>query len=81
VRQQRTRPKLLELDENIANLAIESAQDPHALYLNKLSIGFTPDCDLDFVPNIARSTHLEYALSNSFAFRRPERGAGLSTSS
>jgi mannose-6-phosphate isomerase-like protein (cupin superfamily) len=42
VRQQRTRPKLLELDENIANLAIESAQDPHALYLNKLSIGFTP---------------------------------------
>jgi nodulation protein E len=27
-----------------------------------------PYCDLDFVPNIARSTHLEYAISNSFAF-------------
>ena len=27
-----------------------------------------PYCDLDFVRNIARSTHLEYAISNSFAF-------------
>jgi RNA polymerase sigma-70 factor (ECF subfamily) len=38
VRQQQTGPKLLEIDahENIANLVIESAQDPHAVYLSKL---------------------------------------------
>ena len=27
-----------------------------------------PDCDLDFVPNIARDMKMEYALSNSFGF-------------
>jgi nodulation protein E len=27
-----------------------------------------PDCDLDVVPNQARRAHVEYALSNSFAF-------------
>src|SRR5260370_40646616 len=38
VRQQRTRPKLLELDgdENAANLVIETAKDPHALYVSKV---------------------------------------------
>ena len=27
-----------------------------------------PDCDLDVIPNQARSAQVEYALSNSFAF-------------
>ena len=27
-----------------------------------------PDCDLDYVPNESRPTHLEYVLSNSFGF-------------
>ena len=38
VRQQRTSPKLVELDayENAADLVTDSARDPHALYVNKL---------------------------------------------
>ena len=27
-----------------------------------------PECDLDVIPNVARHTQVEYALSNSFAF-------------
>jgi RNA polymerase sigma-70 factor (ECF subfamily) len=38
IRQRRTSPKLVELDayENAADLVVDSARDPHALYVNKV---------------------------------------------
>jgi RNA polymerase sigma-70 factor, ECF subfamily len=40
VRQERTRPRLLELDadENTADFVIETAKDPHALYVSKVEV-------------------------------------------
>ena len=40
VRQHRTRPRLPELDadENTADLVIETAKDPHALYVSKVEV-------------------------------------------
>jgi 3-oxoacyl-[acyl-carrier-protein] synthase II len=52
---------------------IESAFTVLSLYKNCLppTINYEhpdPDCDLDYVPNVAREVSLEYALNNSFGF-------------
>ena len=53
--------------------ALESAATLIALHEGILppTANFTrpdPACDLDVIPNVARSTQMEWALSNSFAF-------------
>jgi nodulation protein E len=53
--------------------AIEAAATIVALSTGILppTINFTapdPECDLDYIPNSARKTEIEYAISNSFAF-------------
>jgi 3-oxoacyl-[acyl-carrier-protein] synthase II len=52
------------LEAGITALAVHHQIVPPTINLDK------PDeaCDLDYVPNKARSMHIEYALSNSFGF-------------
>ena len=52
---------------------IEAVFSVLALHENKLppTINYEfpdPDCDLDYVPNVARDAEVEFALSNSFGF-------------
>ena len=53
--------------------AIEAAATMLALQSGLLppTAGYTesdPECDLDYIPNVARRAEVEYAISNSFAF-------------
>jgi 3-oxoacyl-[acyl-carrier-protein] synthase II len=49
----------------ISVLAVERGVLPPTINLENQDV---PDCDLDYVPNHARETRVEYALSNSFGF-------------
>lgn len=44
--------------------AIRDGFAPATIHLQKPD----PDCDLDYVPNVGRACHIDYALSNSFGF-------------
>jgi 3-oxoacyl-[acyl-carrier-protein] synthase II len=45
-------------------LALHSQKIPPTVHLNESD----PNCDLDYVPNQARPSEIEIAVSNSFAF-------------
>jgi 3-oxoacyl-[acyl-carrier-protein] synthase II len=49
----------------ISVLAVERGVLPPTINLENQDV---PDCDLDYVPNHARETRVDYALSNSFGF-------------
>jgi 3-oxoacyl-[acyl-carrier-protein] synthase II len=52
------------LEAGITVMAIRDQCAPPTMNLDNPD----PECDLDYVPNRARSTRIEYALSNSFGF-------------
>jgi 3-oxoacyl-[acyl-carrier-protein] synthase II len=52
------------LEAGISVLALRDQIIPPTINLEKPD----PECDLDYVPNVARKVTLDYALSNSFGF-------------
>jgi 3-oxoacyl-[acyl-carrier-protein] synthase II len=52
------------LEAGITVLALRDQMLPPTINLENPD----PDCDLDYVPNHARASNLEYAMSNSFGF-------------
>jgi 3-oxoacyl-[acyl-carrier-protein] synthase II len=52
------------LEAGIAVLALRDQVIPPTINLESPD----PECDLDYVPNVARKATLDYALSNSFGF-------------
>ena len=52
------------LEAGIAVLALRDQVIPPTINLESPD----PECDLDYVPNVARKVTLDYALSNSFGF-------------
>ena len=52
------------LESGISALAVYHQQIPPTINYETPD----PDCDLDYTPNVACQTSLEYALSNSFGF-------------
>jgi 3-oxoacyl-[acyl-carrier-protein] synthase II len=53
------------LETIITTIALKKNQLPPTINLKHPD----PECDLDYVPNVAKSlVNLEYAMSNSFAF-------------
>ena len=52
------------IEAAICTMAIRNGIIPPTINLNNPD----PECDLDYVPNIARQTKVTTALSNSFGF-------------
>ena len=52
------------LEAGISVLALHDQVLPPTINLEKPD----PECDLDYIPNVARKADVEYALSNSFGF-------------
>jgi 3-oxoacyl-[acyl-carrier-protein] synthase II len=52
------------LEAGITVIALQDQMIPPTVNIDNLD----PECDLDYVPNVARKTKLDIALSNSFGF-------------
>ena len=52
------------LEASVCVMAIQNGVIPPTINLNKPA----PECDLDYVPNVARKTTVNTALSNTFGF-------------